>query len=103
MLRASIRAWQPTNRELNAIAGQHAPALDLGLVGGLGKAAQQLARLLARSRPRQRVCVTPEGINATPDCPAAENAGAAAGNIGRSALIHRGVLTGRVVVATLPP
>src|SRR5215813_8855660 len=39
MLRSSIRAGQPANGEFDAIARQHAPALDLGLVGGLGKAA----------------------------------------------------------------
>src|SRR6476620_7385737 len=103
MLRASIRAWQPANRELDAIAGQHAPALDLGLVCGFGKAAQQLARLLARCRARQRGGVAPEGINATPDRPARENAGAAGGNIGWPPLIHHGVLSGRALGATLPP
>jgi hypothetical protein len=103
MLRHSIRTWQPADRELDAIARQDAPTLDLGLICGFGKAAQQLARLLARSRTRQRVCVTSEGIDSTPDRPAGENAGAAASNIGRSAVVHHGGLSGRALAATLPP
>src|SRR5262245_5540996 len=35
---SSVCARQPPHRELDAVAGQHAPALDLGLIGGLGEA-----------------------------------------------------------------
>src|SRR5262245_50350528 len=98
-----ICTGQPADRELDAIAREHAPALDLSLIGGFRKAAQQLARLLTRSRARQRVCVAPEGIDATPDCPAGENAGAAASNIGRAAVVHHAGLSGALPGATLPP
>src|SRR6476620_1663294 len=48
-----VRAWQPP----------HA-AFDRGHVGGLGKAAEHLARLLARRLARQRKRLAPVGVAA---------------------------------------
>src|SRR5580704_14577587 len=60
----SIRARQSADGELDAIPGQHAPSLDLGLIGGLGEAAEQLARHRARLFARQRESFAPERIRA---------------------------------------
>src|SRR5689334_15072355 len=58
----SVRARQPADGELDAVAGQHAPGFDLGQVGGLRKTAEHLARLLARGLARQRKGLAPEGV-----------------------------------------
>src|SRR6187401_1622115 len=50
----SVRAREPPHGELDAVARQLAPGLDLGHVGGLGEAAEHLAGLLARGLARQR-------------------------------------------------
>src|SRR3977135_2289809 len=60
----SIRAGQPADGEFDAIPGQHAPSLDLGLIGGLGEAPEQLARLGARLLARQREALAPERVRA---------------------------------------
>src|SRR5205807_10228211 len=43
----SIRRGQPPHGEFDPPVGQFAPALDLGHIGGLGEAAEHVARLLA--------------------------------------------------------
>src|SRR4051794_12548669 len=49
-----VRAWQPPHGEFDRAVRQLAPAFDRGHVGGLGEAAEHLARLFARGLPRQR-------------------------------------------------
>src|SRR3954464_7816728 len=61
----SIRAGKTPHGEFDAIAGQHTPGLDLGHVGGLGKPAEHLPRLLARGLPRQREGLAPERVART--------------------------------------
>src|ERR1041385_7606056 len=58
----SVRRRQPPHRELNAPVGQFAPDFDLGHVGGLGEAAEHLARLFARLLARQREGLAPERV-----------------------------------------
>src|SRR5438105_8796806 len=60
----SVRAREPAHGELDAVARQFPPALDLGLIGSLGEAAQELARLFARRRARSGEGLAPEGIGA---------------------------------------
>ena len=52
---SSVRARQPAYSELDFVARQHAPAFDLGLVGGLGEPAQQIAFSRAASRGSAKV------------------------------------------------
>src|SRR6187455_1473665 len=59
-----VRAWQPPHGELDRAVRQLAPAFDRGHVGGLGKAAEHLARLLARRLARQRKRLAPVGVAA---------------------------------------
>ena len=57
MRATSIRAGKPPHGEFDAIAGQHAPGLDLGHVGGLGETAEHFARLFAGGRVPAKVFV----------------------------------------------
>src|SRR5215470_344518 len=83
----SIRAGKATHREFDAIAGKHPPGLDLGHVGGLGKAGEQFARLGAGGLARQREGLAREGA-------AGERAGGTAGDVGGAAdCTHDTVLT----------
>src|ERR1700730_18531305 len=61
-----IRAGQPADGTLDAIARKDAPGLDLGHVGRLRKAAKHLARFLARGLPRQGKGLAPKRVPLSP-------------------------------------
>src|SRR5262245_18314725 len=60
----SVCARQPPHREFDAVTRQHSPGFDLSHIGRLGKAAKQLARLLARGLPWQREGLAPKRASA---------------------------------------
>jgi len=59
----SVRAREVPHR-VDAVTGQHSPGFDLSHIGRLGKAAKQLARLLARGLPWQREGLAPKRASA---------------------------------------
>ena len=65
-LQILIRARQPADGEFDLVAGQDPPALDLGLVGRLGKAAEHFARLFPGRLARQRKGLAPKRTGAGP-------------------------------------
>ena len=79
----SIRAGKTPHGEFDAIAGQHPPGFDLGHVGGLGKPAEHLTRLLARGLARQRKGLAPERVARAHV--AGERFRRASGDVGRTA------------------
>src|SRR5262249_9625457 len=83
----SARARKPPHREFDAIVGEDAPTLDLGLVGRLGEPAQHLARLLARGLARQGEGIAPEAV---PVLALVKDPGGPAGDVDGAAAIDHG-------------
>src|SRR5262245_53803689 len=79
---SSVGGRQATHGELDTAVGKLAPGFDFRHVGGLGKAAEQLARLVARGLARQRERVAAKSCRAVA---ASEPLCGAAGDVGRSA------------------
>ena len=78
-----IRRRQPAHGELHHIVGQLAPVLDLGHVGRLGIAAEQVARLGARRLAREREGVAPERVGVSLSC--SDTLRRPTGDVGRNA------------------
>src|SRR5262249_31946277 len=78
-----IRAWQPPHGEFDAVAWQLTPRFDFRHIGGLGKAAEEFARLLARCLARQREGFAAEAFARA--CAAGERLAGAPGDVGGAA------------------